>query len=92
MKSWLALSASVLLVLPQAHAAEVLRSANSGQPTLVRRYFSWNSITCAFKSMKVDVTAQPLHGKIEPKFGGHVLAAADVREGDIALVMENRSA
>jgi hypothetical protein len=42
--------------------------------------------------MKVDVTAQPLHGKIEPKFGGHVLAAADVREGDIALVMENRSA
>jgi hypothetical protein len=80
----LALGISFLLVLPQAQAAEVLRTAKSGKQTLIRRYFSWNN-DCTFKLIKVDITAKPLHGKIEPKFGDHVLTAADVRGGDIGI-------
>jgi hypothetical protein len=71
-----------LALTASTHAAEVQRSAFSGKPTLIRRYFSWNP-DCTFKLINVDITAFPKHGKVEPKFGDYELTEADVRGGGI---------
>jgi hypothetical protein len=75
---------STLPVSPHAHAAEVLKIAKSGQQTLIRRYFAWNK-DCSYKLIDVKVTVQPRHGEITPKFGDHLLTAADVRAGDLGV-------
>jgi len=63
-------------------AGDVQRTATSGEPKLMRRYFSWNA-DCSFKVINVDVTAKPARGTIEPRFGDYVLTKADVRGGSI---------
>jgi hypothetical protein len=63
-------------LLSMANAAELLETANSGQPTRLRRYFSFNP-DCTFKTISVDITANPQHGTLKPKFGDYTLP--DVR-------------
>jgi hypothetical protein len=82
MKRFWIIGALGLALITSTHAAEVLRSAYSGKPTLIRRYFSRNA-DCSYKLINVDITASPKHGKVEPKFGDYELTAADVRGGDI---------
>jgi hypothetical protein len=78
------LLSSIVAVLISAHAQaeEVTRSAKSGEPSVVRRYFAWKA-DCSFQQTKIRMTARPQHGKIVPRFGDHVLAAADLRSGTL---------
>jgi hypothetical protein len=80
---WLLFAPIGALILGQAYAAEVARSAKSGEPTLIRRYFAWNP-DCSFKRVDVRLTTMPQHGKITPKFGDHTLETADLRTGSLS--------
>ena len=72
----------LVALIAGAESAEVARTANSGEPTLIRRYFAWNP-DCTFGSINVTVTTKPKHGNVEPKFGDFVLTPETVRGGSL---------
>ena len=83
MKSRVVLGLSILLASPQPRAEEVVSLAISGDDARVRRYFAWNR-DCSYRRISVDITAEPLHGKVEPKFGDYLVpATVDVQKGKI---------
>ena len=80
MKRFLAIVLSTLVMSSQSIGAEGSRTVRSGEPTRIRKYFSWNP-DCTYKVFNIRITAKPQHGVVEPRFGDHILSTTDVVSG-----------